>query len=48
MYILEYYINQLKIIYLMDFRSRFKGRTAFMNKEGHIGVVLQTANPIDK
>jgi hypothetical protein len=32
----------------MDFKSRFKGRTAFMGKEGHIGVVLQTANPIPK
>jgi len=31
-----------------DFQDRFKGRTALMNKEGHIGVVARPAKPINK
>lgn len=32
----------------MDFKERFKGRTNFMNKDGHIGIVINTSNPIPK
>lgn len=32
----------------MDFKERFKGRTNFMTKEGHIGIVVNTSIPINK
>lgn len=32
----------------MDFKERFKGRAVFMKKDGHLGLVLQHANPIPK
>ena len=32
----------------MDFKERFKGRTNFMKKDGHIGIVINTLNPIAK
>lgn len=31
-----------------EFQDRFKGKTALMNKEGHIGVVTKTQQPISK
>ena len=30
----------------MDFKERFKGRTAHIGKDGHIGIVLNASNPI--
>jgi hypothetical protein len=32
----------------MDFKERFKGKTDFMKKDGHIGLVHNTSKPIEK
>lgn len=31
-----------------DFKERFQGRNSLMNKDGHIGVVKNTNQPIKK
>ena len=32
----------------VDFKERFKGKTSTINKEGHVGVAMDTHNAIDK
>lgn len=32
----------------MDFQERFKGRSVFMKKDGHQGVLESAINPIPK
>jgi hypothetical protein len=31
----------------IEFKERFKGKTSIMGKNGHIGVAIDTKNPIE-